>query len=299
MRPEHRHLPTMMSRREAISAGGLAIAGAAGLASPTATSNGIVFGANRDPYPRFHGAVPLAKGIRMYYDTENVFPAAWPDRFGAHMTLSLRPNPSALLSGRLDHQLKAIIDSAPPHSELTFWHENTTGNPLGYPAYVNNARAAIKMQHYGHSLCRGTHVQFGVITVGPAVQQLDWLAPGLDWYGDDMYEFPRLRNPDGTFSHAKIIARLNSNLHAWREASGQRSPAIRICETNSSLDSHRSRFFTTIAQWLARHNGNRMLTYWNPDGSAAQGGDSGAWPPSAAVIRRLRTLSKEFNGATG
>jgi hypothetical protein len=230
----------------------------------------------------------------MYYDTENLFPPAWPERFGAHLTLSLRPNPSDLLSGRLDRHLKAVIDSAPLHSELTFWHENTTGNPLGYPAYVNNARAAVRMQRYGQSLCRGTRVRFGVITVGPAVQQLGWLAPGLDWYGDDLYEFPELRNPNGTFSRAKIIARLNSNLHAWREASGKQAPAIRICETNSSLDSHRSRFFTTIAQWLARHNGNRMLTYWN-----AHGGDSGPWPPSAAVVRTLRSLSEEYNGATG
>ena len=226
----------MMSRREAISAGGLAIAGAASLTPMTAPAPGIVFGANRDTYPRLHAAVPLARGLRMYIDTENLIPAAWPERFGAHMTLSLRPNPGDLFAGRLDHQLKAIIGSAPPHSELTFWHENTTGNPLGYPSYVNNARAAIRMQRYGHSLCRGTHVKFGVITVGPANQQLGWLAPGLDWYGDDMYEFPALRNPDGTFSQAKIIARLNSNLHAWREASGKQSPAIRICETTVSHD---------------------------------------------------------------
>jgi hypothetical protein len=299
MRPEQRHLPAMVSRREALSAGGLALAGAASLASAAAPAHGIVFGANRDTYPRFHAAVPLAKGLRMYYDTENLFPAAWPERFGARMTLSLRPNPSDLLSGRLDRQLKAIIDSAPPHSDLTFWHENTTGNPLGYPAHVNNARASVAMQRHGHSLCRGTRVKFGVITVGPAAQQLGWLAPGLDWYGDDLYEFPELRNPDGTFSHAKIIARLNSNLQAWREASGKRSPAIRICESNSPIDSHRSRFFTTIAQWLARHNGDRMLTYWNPNGSAARGGDSGAWPPSAAVVRRLRSLSKEYDGAAG
>jgi hypothetical protein len=299
MRPEQRYFPEMMSRREAISAGGLAVAGAASLIPTTAPAHGIVFGANRDTYPRLHAAVPLARGLRMYYDTENLFPAAWPERFGAHMTLSLRPKPGDLLAGRLDRQLKAVIDSAPLHSELTFWHENTTGNPLGYPSYVNNARAAVRMQHYGQSLCRGTHVKFGVITVGPAIQQLAWLAPGLDWYGDDMYEFPALRNPDGTFSHAKIIARLNSNLHAWREASGKHSPAIRICETNSPLDSHRSRFFTAIAQWMARHNGNRILTYWNPNGSAAHGGSSGAWPPSAAVVRQLRSLSKQYNGTSG
>ena len=299
MRPEQRYLPDLLSRREAISAGGLAIAGAASLAPATASPPGIVFGANRDTYPNLHAAVPLAKGLRMYYDTENLFPAAWPERFGAHMTLSLRPNPRDLLSGRLDHQLKAVIHSAPPHSDLTFWHENTTGNPLGYPSYVNNARAAISMQRYGHGLCRRTNVRFGVITVGPANQQLGWLAPGLDWYGDDMYEFPALRNPDGTFSQARIIARLNANLKAWREASGKHSPAIRICETNSPLDSHRGQFFTTIAQWMARHNGKRILTYWNPNGSAANGGSSGAWPPSAGVVRQLRSLSKQYNGTSG
>jgi hypothetical protein len=299
MRPEQRYLPEAMSRREAISAGGLALAGAASLAPTTAPAPRVVFGANRNTYPSFHAAVPLAKGLRMYYDTENLIPAAWPERFGAYMTLSLRPNPGDLLSGRLDRQLRAVIHSAPPHSELTFWHENTTGNPLGYPSYVNNARTAIRMQHYGQGLCQGTHVKFGVITVGPANRQLGWLAPGLDWYGDDMYEFPALRNPDGTFSEEKIIARLNANLDAWREASGKHWPAIRICETNSPLDSHRARFFTTIAQWMARHNGYRILTYWNPNGSAAHGGSSGAWPPSAAVVRQLRSLSKQYRGGSG
>ena len=295
MAPEQRYLLGRMSRREAISAGGLAVAGAAWLAPAAAPANGVVFGANRDTYPGFHAAVPLARGLRMYYDTENQFPAAWPERFGAQMTLSLRPNPGDLLAGRLDRQLKAVIHSAPPHSDLTFWHENTTGNPLGYPSYVNNAHAAITMQRYGHGLCRGTNVRFGVITVGPAIQQLDWMAAGLDWYGDDLYEFPALRNPDGTFSRARIIARLNANLQAWRKASGKRSPAIRICETNSPIDSHRSRFFTTVAHWIAGHNGSRMLTYWNPDGSAAHGGVSGPWPPSAAVVRQLRSLSEEYN----
>src|ERR1700683_2921408 len=130
MRLEERHLPAMMSRREAISAAGLAVAGAASLADMTAPANGIVFGANRDTYPGLHAAVPLARGLRMYYDTEHLFPAAWPERFGAHMTLSLRPNPGDLLSGRLDRQLKAIIDSAPAHSDLTFWHAKTHGTPL-------------------------------------------------------------------------------------------------------------------------------------------------------------------------
>jgi hypothetical protein len=287
-----------VSRREAISAGGLALAGAASLAgaagpAPASTSPGkILFGANRSAYSGLHAAAPLAVGLRWYFDVENDFPLAWPQPYpGAHMTLSIRPNPGDLLSGRLDSHLKALIDSAPPRSELTFWHENTSGNPLDYPPSVNNARTAIRMQKYGHMLCAGTHVLFGVITVGPVVDQLHWIAPGLDWYGDDLYEFARLRNANGTFSRTKVIARLYANLHAWQKVTGKKAPAIRICETNSRYDSHRAEFFTTIAYWMARHNGNRILTYWNRHDV----GLSGPWPPSEGVIDQLQSLSKQYS----
>jgi hypothetical protein len=286
------------SRREAISAGGLAVAGALGLRSVT-PRNRIIFGAILSVYPKLHAAVPRARGLRMYFGGENEFPAAWPDPHpGAWITLSLRPNPDDLFSGKLDDQLKAIVNSAPAHSELTFWHENTTGNPLRYPRYVNNAAAAVRMQHYGHRLCRGTQVRFGVITCGPAMQQIDWLAPGLDWYGDDLYEFPRLRGPDDTISKTKIIARLDSNLDAWRKKSGRRWPSIRICETNSPFDAHRPDWFTWIAQWMAAHNGRRMLTYWNSHAGVAQGGLSGPWPPSPDVVTRLRSLAEIYRGTT-
>ncbi len=126
----------------------------------------------------------MAKAVRVYYDGENQFPVAWPNRLpGAWMTLSLRPNPHDLLSGRLDDQLHAIIPSAPAHSELAFWHENIPGNPLDYPSYVNNPATARRMQRYGQWLCRGTKVRFGVIICGPAVQMPEWIAPAAVWAG--------------------------------------------------------------------------------------------------------------------
>jgi hypothetical protein len=308
-------LAAVTSRRGAIAAGGLALAGAASLAAVIsreassvgsvagvpglgpAPGNSVMFGATLSVYPGLHAAVPRAVGLRMYFSGENNFPPAWPDPYpGAWITLSLQPNPGDLFSGRLDDQLRAVIDSAPAHSELTFWHENTTGNPLRYPPYVNNGPAAVRMQDYGQRLCRGTRVRFGVITCGPAIQQFDWLAPGLDWYGDDLYEFPRLRGPNDTIRRAKLLHRLNINLEAWRMKSGKRWPAIRLTETNTPFDAHRENWFTWIAQWMAAHNGRRMLTYWNPEAGVDQGGLSGPWPPSPAVVRRLRWLSDEYTG---
>jgi hypothetical protein len=292
-------LAAATSRREALSAGGLTIAGATGGLASTRRPR-IIFGANRNVYLHFNAAIPLAKAVRVYYDGENQFPVAWPNRLpGAWMTLSLRPNPHDLLSGRLDDQLHAIIRSAPAHSELAFWHENIPGNPLDYPSYVNNPLTARRMQRYGQWLCRGTQVRFGVIICGPAVQMPKWIAPHLDWYGFDFYDNWRYHNKDGTLSKEKMFARMNNNFKVFRAKSGVRWPAIRICEGNSPEDSHRVNWFTYCAQWMAGHNGRRYMTYWNPDKGAAQNGLSGPWPPSAPVVRRLHLLSEAFRGSAG
>lgn len=70
-------LAAVASRREAISAAGLAIAGAAG--PWPAPRNRIIFGATLGAYPELNAAVPRAMGLRMYFDGENEFPSAWPD----------------------------------------------------------------------------------------------------------------------------------------------------------------------------------------------------------------------------
>ncbi len=299
---------TGMSRRHAMAAGGLIVAGAAGLgpaASPSASSSsspiGVVFGADRSGYPGFHRATPLAVGARWYFNIENQFPPGdiWPHVFQhTHMTLSLRPNPQELFAGKFDKRLEHLIASAPDYSELTFWHENTSYNPLKYPSYVNNPHTAKRLQEYGHSLCKGSKVLFGVITVGEVVEQIDWIAPGLDWYGDDFYEFPQLRGPHNSFSKRKILERLAQNHHAWRKVTGLAAPPLRICEINSPYNAHRSELYSTVAYWLARHNGNRMLTYWNAKDGLAQGGLDGPWPPSPSVIKTLVALAKRYDWRT-
>src|SRR5262245_56627572 len=109
----HRMPDPAMSRREAMSAG-LVVAGAVGLAparlspasssSPdSASSAKIGFGGDRRGYDGLHAANRLAVGLRWFLNGEHEIPSAWPIiHRHAHMTLSLRPNPADLLSGRLD-----------------------------------------------------------------------------------------------------------------------------------------------------------------------------------------------------
>jgi len=203
-----------------------------------------------------------------------------------------------LFHHRLDTELKALISTAPAHSDLTIWHENAVGNnPLGYPPSVHNAKTNVRMQEYMQRLVTGSHVRFGVIVCGPANQVTNWLAPHLDWYGYDFYDNPRYWNKDGSLSEVKEQGRMTANLAAFRAVSGERYPQIRIGETNSAWDNHRKNWFGWEAAWFGTHDGNRpawVLTFWNSDHGKDSGGLSGPWPPSLPVIQRLRYIAKEY-----
>ncbi len=263
----------------------LATPAAAGAAS---AGGRVTIGVNRNYWTQFKAAIPAAQDVRVYYDAENVFPATWPTRAtGAWVTLSLRPNPADLLSGKLDTQLKALFASAPAHSEVTFWHENEPGNPLKYAASVNRASTNVAMLKYGEKLVQGTKVKFGQIICAPANQMQKWIAPGLDWYGIDLFANPNYENRDGTLSKAKIWKRMNNNEAVFRAKSGRRWPLVRFDESNARRDWHRVNWFTYLAEWLHGHGGGRLLTRWTQTATKL----TGPWPPSRSVITRLRSLA--------
>ena len=252
------------------------------------TGSRVTIGVNRNDWTRFKAAIPRARDVRVYYDAENVFPATWPTRAkGAWVTLSLRPKPADLLSGKLNARLKALLASAPAHSELTFWHENEPGDPLKYSRSVNNIRTNIAMLEYGEKLVKGTKVKFGQIICAPAIRMRKWIARGLDWYGVDIFANPNFENPDKTLSKAKLWVRLNNDDVVFRAKTGRRWPAVRFDESNARRDSHRKNWFTYLAEWLRGHGGGRLLTRWTTTRTKL----AGPWPPSKPVIMRLRLLS--------
>ncbi len=259
-----------------------------GAAIAASTGARVTIGVNRNDWTRFKAAIPRARDVRVYYDAENVFPATWPTQAkGAWVTLSLRPNPADLLSGKLNARLRALLASAPAHAELTFWHENEPGDPLKYSRSVNNARTNIAMLKYGEKLVKGTKVKFGQIICAPAIRMRTWIAPGLDWYGVDIFANPNFENPDKTLSKAKLWVRLNNDEAVFRAKTGRRWPPVRFDESNARHDWHRKNWFTYLAEWLRGHGGGRLLTRW----TRAPTKHAGPWPPSKPVIRRLRWLS--------
>jgi hypothetical protein len=277
-----------LSRREILRAGGLTPA--AGIVPATAHGR-IIWGSNRGVWEKFNAAMPggLQRSVRTYYDYGQI-PRSWPNSAGnAWVTLSLRPSRdvSELLDGKLDTQLKALISSAPAHSQLTFYHENNPGNPLGYPRSISNATTAVEIQRYGHRLCAGSRVQFGVIIVGPAVA--NWIARDLDWYGVDQYLFGTRYLTNGRLDPHKQYAHLDNDLAVFKHKSGLRHPQVCFPETNAHPARYQEGWFTELAAWATEHNCHRIQSFWD-----GQQGDGGKWPPSKAVIRRMRYLSQLY-----
>src|SRR5215469_17361644 len=132
----------VLTRRSVLAAAAICVAGlsvvAVGRAHAATTPPRECWGSNRGNWDAFHKAVPQSNCVRIYYDAVNVFPKTWPQRAGKKTwsMVSIRPNPADLLAGRLNAELKSMIDSAPAHSLLTIYHENAGGNPLNYPPAV-------------------------------------------------------------------------------------------------------------------------------------------------------------------
>lgn len=280
----------------------------AGWAHAATTHTREVWGSNVRTFPAYVKAVPQAHGVRIYYDTYDKFPATCPRQAaGVWELISLRPSYDALMSGSEDAQLRALAKTCPAHTDWTIEHENVTGNnPLGYPPSIHNKAHFLAMQAHMEALVQGTPVKFGVIGCGPVGGYVGWLAKGLDWYGFDMYFNSKyltaggqvaIASPfataSGQVSKALVWKRLDGNLAAIRQASGQKYPRIDIGETNASPDSRRIAWFTDLASWFDSHDGHRTVridTFWAGK-PASSGGLSGPWPPSAGVIAVLKHLA--------
>lgn len=197
-------------------------------------------------------------------------PGRWPSLpAGVAGFYTLYPNPDELLAGKLDGSLQAYLAGAQPGSMLTAYAE-ADGDPAagGQFASLGLTRAKLRDVHaHMQALCANTHVRYGAVACGYNASALDWSAPGLDFYGLDIYE------PCGP----GIMNALNE----WRAnvSAFQPDPVLCIAETNTSTPARRPFWFSVIFGWLKAYEQTgggvaAMCTYWNPIGPL-----SGPWLP--------------------
>jgi hypothetical protein len=109
----------------------------------------------------------------------------------------------------------------------------------------------------------------------------------MDFYADDLYQFPSLSWPDGSIKVTSVLARMDDFQELARDRSGIPRPRIVLAETNTPHVEHRAEWFDLLGWWMRRHGGVRMLTFWKDDGDL-----SGPWlPDDTGVIGALTELA--------
>jgi len=230
----------------------------------------------------------VANGEIVFPSVTGPIPERWPSLpAGVAGFYTLYPNPDELLAGKLDGRLRAYLAGAQPGSMLTAYAEADGDRPAGGNfAALGLTQAKLRDVHaHMQALCADTQVRYGSVTCGFDAAAPGWSAPGLDFYGLDIYE----PCPPG----------IMNALNEWRAnvSALQPDPVLCIAETNTAAPARRPFWFSAIFGWLKAYEQTgggvaAMCTYWNPNGPL-----SGPWLPGDEATVQALSLIGQAAGA--
>lgn len=180
---------------------------------------------------------------------------------------SIYPVPQHVLDGSLDHALKQLIDTAPPGSYLTTWHEALS---LKFPRYITSEHM-YQLHARMNTLARGTHVTYGSIFGGGDLAHLfRSVPPDLGFYGLDLYLDAKERIGQAMDRLEQFIAM------AKKKDTRHHYPKLMIPECNTHVEARRPEWFTTVCQRMHGYGSHSVgvLTFWHKHGPL-----SGPWLP--------------------
>jgi len=229
-------------------------------------------------------------GFRGYDTPAQGLPASWPGPGASPVpgaaslqVISIRPNIDDVLSGSLDHELRAFAGRIPAGDMVTCWHEGeathhnfTTAQILGLHAHCYPIfKAASPHCRYGQIVtCHTATPASGHYPLG------QWMAPGLDFYGLDGYQATRSHTAATVFGAAA---------HQIQGALG--TVRLAVTECNSAILASRTQWFKDTWSWARKNDCLTYFTYWESEGSAS----SYAWLPdddaSIAALSAINTAS--------
>jgi hypothetical protein len=229
----------------------------------------------------------MVDGKAVFPSINGLIPPAWPTLPAGKVGFyTIYPNPTQLLSGDLDAQLKAFIGSAPEQGGvLTAYAEaDASYGEGGQFAAVGLTQATLYRVHaYLQALCVGTRVQYGAVFCGVTPASVAFGIPGLDFYALDWYD---TWNPP----LFEALEQWSTNVSAL-----QPSPMLAIAETNSNNQARRPYWFSAVFGWLKGYqlaHPGRALGYWS---YWADGGPlSGPFVPTdTATIAALTSIGTD------
>ena len=244
----------------------------------------LMRGCNKNYVADYQAAGITVSGQRYYCEKLNV-PAAFPTpptdpHAIVHQSVTIYPDPTKLLSGEYDTKLATFMAGAVAGDMLSCWQESAG---MGYKDLNGNLITPTQqndMQLYLQSFAKAHHADLvvGAVETPDWTKNQPWMAPGLDFYGIDMYQRDE---PDPT-----------TTLSEWEGhvlTYGSPHATVAVCECNASRKGLRPCYFYETANWLAnqkRKGPSCFLTYWNPTGKL-----SGPWltndPPTIDELKNI------------
>jgi hypothetical protein len=291
---------------------------------PNSPNPWLMRGCNADTVQAYVTAGIPVTGVR-HYCAANTVPSVWPSLPATtppipfindvSLCVSIYPLVYTLLDGGYDEQLASFMSTTFPRDMLAPWHEasnvtdGTPGKIDGNGTKITPA-LAMDMQTYLYNFAKtgsGTttptpaqiqnpvyNCAIGAIEIGDWDDASEWMAPGLDFYGMDLYQ--------GNFSDPTVP------LEQWREqvygtstvAGYSPNATISVCECNCSPANQGDRpcYFYQAANWVwnqSNRGARSFLCFWG-----GTGGLGGPWVPTdCATIAELANIGSQNYSSPG
>jgi hypothetical protein len=231
-------------------------------------------------------------GYRGYDTPGQGTPASWPGPGASPVPsaaslqlISIKPDMDDVLSGSLDHELRAFARRVPAGDMVTCWHEGetaannfTTAQILDLHAHCYPIfKAASPDCLYGQiATCYTATRASGHYPLG------QWMAPGLDFYGLDGYQANRTHTAATVFGAA-----------ADQVQGALGKVPLAVTECNSAVRAGRPQWFKDTWAWARANSCLTYFTYWESAGSAS----AYAWlPDDTAAIASLSAINSTSRG---
>jgi hypothetical protein len=222
-----------------------------------------------------YAGVPGLSGVRIYGEKptgkgseKDHIAKAWPAPpvpGAGPIVYSIYPVPHHVLDGSLYDDLKRLIDSAPPGSYLTTWHEALS---LKYPAYITSEHM-YQLHARMNTLVKGTNVTYGpIFGGGDLAHLLSSAPPNLGFYGLDLYANDGIDRAMDRLEQFIALARKKDTKTGY--------PKLMIPECNTPTVAERPEWFKTVCRRMHTYGSQSIgvLTFWHKHGKL-----SGPWLP--------------------
>lgn len=290
---------------------------------PNSPNPYLMRGCNADTIQAYVDAGIPVTGVR-HYCAFNTVPSVWPSLpvttptipfiNDVSLCVSIYPLVYTLLQGGYDAQLASFMSTAKVREMLAPWHE-ASNTINGTPGKIDGSgtritpRLAMAMQTYLYNFAKtgsGTttptpaQIQdpvykcaIGAIEIGQWSFASEWMAPGLDFYGMDLYQ--------GNFSDPiEPLEQWREQVYGSSSVEGYSPDAtIAICECNcrTAQESLRPCFFSKAANWVwnqSNRGARSFLCFWG--GTQGLGGP---WDPSdhATITELAKIGNQDYSSA--